>query len=294
MIRRDFQERLFYKEAASFNAIELQKNLFDIGIDLDLLTGHLFYSSHFKPLALNFELIFIRSGETYGSCGQSTETGKIDNELVRLDMKDKEKRVYQGNVDAEINQLTSQGKQQASVASEKLRYYLLENGWEPDFILISPLSRARETALPFLQANKLEEVAVIYDEIKEMSFGDWENRRICDIEPDDPSHFFYKNQHALVKSGGILDEGKEQHSENFCEVLLRAYKVLSDLNNKNAGKRIIMFSHSLFGSACCILLRRGQQYENHEYLAFEGKRSDGTDYAIPHAKPFILNLKFPK
>jgi broad specificity phosphatase PhoE len=131
---------------------------------------------------------------------------------------------------------------------------------------------------------------ILDERIKEMSFGAWDNRRVCDIKSDDACHLFYRNQHALVKQSGRNGNNLPQPSENFCEVLLRAHEVLMDLNKSHAGKKIVMFSHSMFGAACCILLGKGQTFENGNYLAFDGKRSDGTSYTINHATPIALTM----
>jgi len=282
------REQLFSKTTENYTDIALQEKLSALGIRLDIESGHLFYRpAEFKPLSLNFELIFVRHGETYGNCGQSLANGDIDHESVTAGVKDKNKRIYQGDVDTEINQLTNDGRQQALAVAEELNDNFLDKGWEPDVVLVSPLSRAKDTAAPFIRQNFLEHQCIIDESIKEMSFGVWDNRRVCDLPPDDPCHLFYREQHGLVKGGGI---GEHSKAENFGEVLLRAYQSLMHLNKKYAGKRIIMFSHSMFGAACCILLGKGQTIENGSYLAFDGKREDGTYYTVPNAKPMALNF----
>ena len=130
--------------------------------------------------------------------------------------------------------------------------------------------------------------SLIYDDIKEMSFGSWENRRVCDFTSEDPCHSFYLDQNALVKKSGPNVSGIEQEPENFCEALIRAHRVLMDLNQKYGGKNIVMYSHSMFGAALGILLGKGQKIENGEYLAFDGKRRDGSPYTIPHAEPVLF------
>jgi broad specificity phosphatase PhoE len=264
--------------------IDIKHKLMNLGIELDEF-GHLFYHHGFKPVELQFELVFVRHGETYGNCGQVTATGEIDKERVFQKIKDKNTRIYQGDVDTEINQLTDEGKQQAENVAMLLNNHFLEKNWYPDIILLSPLTRSQQTAAPFIVLNQLEKSAIIYDDIKELSFGAWENKRVCDIPDNDDCHKFYRDQHALVKSNGA------KKAECFAEALLRAHKVILDLNEKYAGKKIIMFSHSMFGAACCILLGRGQTVENGAYLAFDGKRKDGTPYTFPHATPVLLTAQ---
>lgn len=275
------------------NLEELQLMLHHLGIRVCKEKGHLYYADHFNPINVKYDLVFVRHGETFGNCGQTTSTGSIDYELVELDQRDTDKRIYQGDVDADINQLTEQGKKQALMAADKLKVDFLDQGWEPDIILVSPLTRAKDTAIPFVSQNKFEDRCLIHEGIKEMSFGSWDNRRVCDMPEEDPCHLFYRQQHALIKHSGL--RGNEfPGTENFCEVLLRAYKVLMDLNTKYEKKKILMFSHSMFGAACCILLGKGQKIENDSYLAFDGKRSDNTYYTIPNATPFILSSEAKK
>ena len=145
----------------SIHTVNLQRKLFDLGINLDLATGHLFYRGHFKPLVVDFELVLVRHGETFGNCGQSTVTGKIDNALVKAGVKDNEKRIYQGNIDTEINQLTEFGKTQALAVAEELKTNFLQHNWQPDIVFTSPLSRAKDTAFHFISHNKFENRFVI-------------------------------------------------------------------------------------------------------------------------------------
>lgn len=278
---------------APYNPIELQDKLLHLGLHLNIETGHLFYNTSFQPLSIHFNFIFVRHGETYGNCGQTNAMGKIDIESVRTGIKDREKSIYQGDVDTEINQLTDHGKQQSLNVAEALSIEFLNKGWEPDIILVSPLSRAKDTALPFVKKYQFEDRCFIHEGIKEMSFGSWENRRVCDLPANDECHLFYRNQHTLVKKSGINGNDQYQEAENFCEVVLRAHKVLLDLNKHHAAKNILMFSHSMFGAACCILLGKGQQIENDTYLAFDGKREDDTSYTLPNATPIVLNMAHP-
>jgi broad specificity phosphatase PhoE len=259
------------------------KKIHETGIIVDPETGHFFYDHEFQPLKLNFELLFVRHGETYGNCGQSTSDGRIDEQLVMQGIKNKNYRIFQGNVDTAINQLTQTGQQQAEDAAMLLRRNYLANGWIPDIIYHSPLQRARETGMPFVQQHYLQKKYFPLQDIREMSFGSWENRRICDFKPDAPCHSLYRNQNALIK-----DMENHCRAENFYDVLSRAYFVLSGLNHIHPGKHIILFSHSMFGAACCILTGHGKKIENGNYLVFDGKRSNGDYYIMPHATPYLI------
>lgn len=260
-----------------------------LGLTLDVKTGHLFYAKTFLPVSLSFELIFIRHGETFGNCGQSTSKSTIDHEMVELNIKSDEKRIFQGDVDTEVNQLTSFGKQQALDVALALEKIMID-GWKPDIIFHSPLSRAKASAIPFVSRNQFEKRFFKLDGIKEMSYGSWDNRRICDMGPENPCHLLYLNQHTLIKNPGINGNGVYQPSESFCEVILRASNLLQELNVRCHGKKIVMFSHSMFGAACSILLGCGQMIEDGDYLAFDGKRKDQTSYIMPNATPFPLNF----
>lgn len=268
--------------------LNLKKQLHDLGIMLNLNTGHLSYGMDFKPLKLSFELIFVRHGETFGNCGQSTQECQIDQNLVNSNIKDPDKRIFQGNVDEKINQLTEYGKQQAIAAAIKIENTFLSKGWQPDKIFCSPLTRAKETGIPFVERNNLWHQYQVHEQIKEMSFGCWENRRLCDFAFEDSCHQFYREQNALIKKSGLNANGIYQTGENFCEVILRAYNTLIKFNSLYFDKKLILFSHSMFGAACCILLGKGQNCEQGNYLAFDGKRQDGTFYTLPHATPYLF------
>lgn len=289
MLKNSLSTANFFKSPEKLDVLQIQQALLTLGIRLDIETGHLFYQENFKPPHFNFDLIFVRHGETYGNAGQSDRHGNIHLERAKANIKCADKCIYQGDVDTEINKLNSTGTAQALQAAKLLTDNFLDQGWIPDVIFTSPLSRAKNTADPFIQRHRLENKYFIHEGIKEMSFGAWDNRRLCDLPKDHVCHLFYLNQHALVKESGENANHMPQEAENFCEVLLRAYSVLKEIHENHAGKKVLMFSHSMFGAACCILLGKGQLIENGAYLAFDGKRSNGESYTMPHATPFVLN-----
>lgn len=266
------------------------KKLHSLGINVDRQTGHLSYSDKFIPLTLSCKLVFIRHGETYGNCGQATVDGKIDKLSVQNGFKNKDKRIFQGDVDTEINQLTENGKTQAISAAYQLEDDLLSKCWTPDIIISSPLRRAMDTAHPFVMRNLLMNRFFCDSRIKEISFGSWENRRICDFSPSDNCHSFYKNQNALIKSlSSSLQSGNSP--ESFCDLLIRAYDFLHDINRKYPNKKIILYSHSMFGGACCILLGKGLVHKDKHYILFDGSSENGQSCVLPHAVPIVLNFK---
>lgn len=278
------------KNIGSHSTDKSMRILNSMGIIVNSDTGELRYADEFKPLMLGFELVFIRHGETFGNCGQVTRDGQIDFDMVASNRRDHECRIFQGNVDREINQLTERGKDQAKEVAKKLTESYIDKLWVPDHVLVSPLTRAMETAQPFIDQHGYLDRVIIHHGIVEQSFGAWENRRVCDFKPDDKCHLFYKNQNALVKQDGNDEYSAHQEAENFCDVLVRANRILTELNKLHPGKKIVMFSHSMFGAACCILLHKGQTFENSNYLAFDGKKSDGTYYTMPNATPFEMNV----
>lgn len=262
-----------------------------LGIEVDLKTGHLYYSKEYQPLILNYELVFIRHGETYGNCGQITSEGQIDPDAVKADLKDHKKRIFQGDIDEEINQLTELGKTQALNAAYLLENELLAKFWIPDIIFCSPLTRAKETALPFIKRNLLQNRFFFDSRLKEISFGAWENRRICDFDLKAECHTFYQNQNALIKSSEESKNGVEKKAESFCDLLIRVNHFLQDLNEKYPKKKIIIYSHSMFGAACSILLGKGKINNDEHYIMFDGKQANGESCTLPHAVPFPLNFK---
>lgn len=272
------------------NMNNIRQELFASGLIVNAENGQLRYTNNFQALKLDYDLVFVRHGETFGNCGQVTSAGTIDYDMVVANSRDHEQRIFQGNVDTEINQLTANGKKQAQEVAITLKQSFVDKSWIPDAVLVSPLLRARHTAQPFLDNLGYQDKLIIHSGLTELSFGSWDNQRVCDLSESDPCHLFYKNQHALIKQAGEKANREDKPSESFCEVLIRARNVLMELNANYKGKKMVMFSHSMFGAACCILLGKGQIIENGDYLAFDGKRSDGTYYTMPNATPFVMNF----
>ncbi len=269
---------LFFKSGES-----MKDKMLRIGIVLNEENGHIKYDDSFVPF--NLDLVLVRHGETPGNCGQSTPDGQLDSELVKSNIKDKKKRIYQGNVDEEINKLSDTGIQQAKEVALKLKRDFLDKGWKPDLVITSPLSRAIETGRPFAEQNGFE--MIVHPGIREMSFGWCENVRVCDIDKDHPSHQFYLDQHALIKNDKN-PKGEYVEAENFCEVILRVYDVLFDISETHPGAKILAFSHSMVGAACCILTGNGQLIENGDYIAFDGEKENGEPYTLRNATPVHL------
>jgi len=120
--------------ASDPNFDHIKQKIESFGITVDSTTGHLFYTKKYSPMEINYELVLIRHGETYGNCGQITADGKIDVDAVKSNVKDSSKRIFQGDVDEEINQLTENGKYQARYAALQLENEFLTKFWIPDYV----------------------------------------------------------------------------------------------------------------------------------------------------------------
>ena len=74
---------------------------------------------------------------------------------------------------------------------------LINKNSNPESVLLKPLKRAEETSYPFFAKYNLQSLVKTVDEIHEMSFGQWDNRRVCDFADENECHLFYKNQIRL-------------------------------------------------------------------------------------------------
>src|SRR6185437_8559165 len=68
----------------------LTQALKNIGIRVDTHSGNIFYTSHFEPMRLDFDLVFVRHGETFGNAGLITSDGSIDQNALSLNQKNHE------------------------------------------------------------------------------------------------------------------------------------------------------------------------------------------------------------
>eukprot|EP00922_Rhytidocystis_sp_ex-Travisia-forbesii_P020241 GHVS01029820.1.p1 GENE.GHVS01029820.1~~GHVS01029820.1.p1 ORF type:complete len:409 (+),score=68.84 GHVS01029820.1:378-1604(+) len=230
----------------------MQSHLEKLGFSLSTEIGRIRYSEFFKPLPLSYEICYVRHGRTEGNT---------------------EPRVFQGQVDYLSNFLNSIGQEQAVEAAARVKSIGTGEGWVPDVVLVSPLTRAKQTALPYLMQRCTESVlSVVDDGLKEMAFGCWDNKHLGDLPADSIAHLFYLQQNALVKSSDphkvdvqllppcdcyhrkkrerergrqeeeTEEEMKEIDSENFVEVLSRSRAALLELNKhplvERAAKRM--------------------------------------------------------
>lgn len=99
-------------------------------------------------------------------------------------------------MDEPQNALNEIGLAQAEEAADKLDAL----GVDPDLIVLSPLARAADTGLAFVNRHpELKTRTEYWKEAAEMRFGSWDNVMVKDLEDDNICHLFYLTQNAVVK-----------------------------------------------------------------------------------------------
>ena len=76
------------------------------------------------------------------------------------------------------SELSDKGRDQVSKLAERLKRF------EPDALFSSPLGRALSTATAVMDVLKME--IQVLEDLREMSYGGWENRSFLDIRRDEP------------------------------------------------------------------------------------------------------------
>lgn len=273
---------------------EIERNCKELGLHLNPATGQLSYSKAFQPLALPYDICYVRHGKTEGNT---------------------EPRVYQGQVDYPENQLNSTGRRQAEEAADKMEALInpLQGNWTPDVIVYSPLGRAIETGLPFAQKHPNVPSTVV-NATAEMAFGVWDNARVIDLPHDSIAHLFYISQNAVVRAdaphiigrnsreGGFLAPGDRIAAENFVDVLVRLKSALIKIGASDPVKEaaathperrphVLLYGHSMAGAAVSILMGHGKHVALREgqpsILGFDGS------CIMQHATPTLLPPKTP-
>jgi broad specificity phosphatase PhoE len=79
-------------------------------------------------------------------------------------------------------------------------------GHEPDAIFCSPLGRAVSTAEAIAKVTGLE--ITLVDDLREMSYGSWENRSFLDVRRDDADNFS-----RWISDPDFASPGGESHTE---------------------------------------------------------------------------------
>eukprot|EP00922_Rhytidocystis_sp_ex-Travisia-forbesii_P057312 GHVS01084910.1.p1 GENE.GHVS01084910.1~~GHVS01084910.1.p1 ORF type:complete len:393 (+),score=76.04 GHVS01084910.1:174-1352(+) len=298
-------------QARRGNLPDMQSHLEQLGFCLSPDIGRIRYSNLFQPLSLSYDICYVRHGRTEGNS---------------------EPRVFQGQVDYLSNFLNCVGQEQAVEAAARLKSLGTAEGWVPDVILTSPLTRAKQTAVPYLmqRASGDSVLSAVHDGLKEMAFGSWDNMLLGDLPVDSIAHLFYCQQNVLVKSSEphkvdvkLLppcgsyhnssrkqDQQKEEEipAENFVEVLSRARATLLELNKHplivTAGKRrhaTVQNGGSSGGGNKVRVLVFGHSMSGaaisilmgHGMCDKEGYLGFDGSYIMPNATPTFLPPKCP-
>eukprot|EP01055_Gregarina_sp_Pseudo9_P001422 Gregarina_sp_Pseudo_9__1421@NODE_1950_length_1236_cov_740_530493_g1807_i0_p1_GENE_NODE_1950_length_1236_cov_740_530493_g1807_i0NODE_1950_length_1236_cov_740_530493_g1807_i0_p1_ORF_typecomplete_len362_score67_73His_Phos_1/PF00300_22/8_6e03His_Phos_1/PF00300_22/8_5e24Lipase_3/PF01764_25/0_17ArmDNAbind_4/PF14657_6/1_7e04ArmDNAbind_4/PF14657_6/0_21_NODE_1950_length_1236_cov_740_530493_g1807_i01311087 len=253
----------------------MTQGLKSLGLILNFDTCHVSYAPDFAPIALDYDLCYVRHGKTEGNT---------------------EPRIFQGFCDYWENQLNETGKKQAQEAAAKMEAAF--NDFRPDLILCSPLGRAIETGEAFYK-NHPEIPCRVHYGAREQQFGCWDNMQLRYLSDEDICHLFYLDQNVLVKAQAphLGGNGEVYEAECFVDLLLRAATFLKSLNEepevknaKAAGRRakVLIYGHSMAGASISMLLGHGKKFTNDGALGFDGK------YIMPNATPTMLLAKKPE
>lgn len=98
-----------------------------------------------------------------------------------------------------------------------------------DVLYASPLQRCSLLAKTIAAGQP-----VIYDDrLKELNFGDWENKMWSDIEKLSESNNFFNDYYNVAPPGG----------ESFREMTLRIRDFFDEMISNYSGKRVLIVSH---------------------------------------------------
>ena len=240
---------------------ELRSRLAELGLNINLSGGRLSYLPNWKPQSFSYHLIYVRHGETRG------------NTLG----------VFQGNVDAELNQLNEQGERQKLAAAQLLLRKLeaqlnVASESQNMAVVVSPLTRAVQTAMAFVGAVRWTydlALSVAVERLAtEISFGDWENTSSENAGPLDRQQMhLYQACNALVKPPA---------GESFAELVLRQYQLLHMLEAQYAGKTVVLFAHGTTGGSIRVLRHDPTMLDEAGLVNWRDKNF------LPHATPVNL------
>ena len=125
--------------------------------------------------------------------------------------------------------LTPKGIEQAELLADSMTKYPI------DYIYSSDLGRAYQTAE--IIGNKLNIEVEKTEALREMNFGTWEGRIIKDIIEEDPELYkMWRNEPHLAK----IPQG-----ETLSQIKERTDAFIKEINEKYAGKHIVLVTHSL-------------------------------------------------
>ncbi len=135
-------------------------------------------------------------------------------------------RIYLGQTDWDLSE---RGREQARVAAEHLRDKHI------DVIYSSDLIRAYNTALPHAELRGLS--VIKSRQLREMHIGDWEGRKIDELEKLWPEKFcvdWLQNFGCCTVPGG----------ESVPALAERIYAELMRIGRENAGKTVLIACHA--------------------------------------------------
>lgn len=123
--------------------------------------------------------------------------------------------------------------------AKNLNKVIRENNIE--LVISSSLGRAKETAKYAI--GDLDIPLIIMDEFKEINLGDWEGKKLVDLEKEDGKNFynFWHNPDEYKSQGG------ESYEDVINRVTLGFIKMIKDYE----GKRILLVTHGM--TLMCIL-----------------------------------------
>jgi len=209
----------------------------DKRIILNEKTGRLKFNGDIPAVGINFALWIVRHGETEGNI----------------------KKVFQGQSDEGINQLTENGRKEASEAAEVLFTQLKDKIIAGGVVVItSKLGRAEETAAAFINLVEHEtgiKIVSLEEELaNEISHGVWENQTLEQLTPAQHSLALrYRGLDAIVRP----EKSVRFIGENFIDLLIRTKELLVELNELYKNKTVVLFGHGTqFGALRALLSDR--------------------------------------
>lgn len=178
--------------------------------------------------------------------------------------------------DDELNQLTELGRRQADVLADALFQAMRAelSGAQRFVVCTSALSRARETATPFIerlhQHGHAPEVRS-FASLDEIDLGEWSNRRPSDLAPVERERldrFRFGADASLRAPGG----------ESFLDLLERTACALDALNATHANDTVVVFTHATTISAMRMHAREPLFEDESGILRWTGKAIGSADY----------------
>ncbi|MFC1545100.1 histidine phosphatase family protein [Gemmatimonadota bacterium] len=132
---------------------------------------------------------------------------------------------FQGHTDTPLNEL---GRTRIGPVIEALR------SWDPEIIITSDLSRAREMAEEAGVEFGLDVIA--REDLRECSYGSWEGKTLKEVRQD---------------HGGDLDSWQSNEAgfqrgdgESLLEMQERTLAAIESIAREHAGRTVVIFSHS--------------------------------------------------